>query len=136
MKIKEFFKKHLGDFIVGLSLITVTFSLLIYYLIPRNTSGKIYANVYHQNSLIYEKIDLSLEDKEYPVSITDDGLNIQMVVKVKDHKIGIESSNCSNQYCVHQGFTNSTMQTLICAPNEIRVTIYSENVKPDSEVII
>ncbi len=136
MKIKEFFKKHLGDFIVGLSLITVTFSLLIYYLIPRNTSGKIYANVYHQNSLIYEKIDLSLEGKEYPVSITDDGLNIQMVVKVKDHKIGIESSNCSNQYCVHQGFTNSTMQTLICAPNEIRVTIYSENVKPDSEVII
>ncbi len=136
MKIKEFFKKHLGDFIVGLSLITVTFSLLTYYLIPRNTSGKIYANVYHQNSLIYEKIDLSLEDKEYPVSITDDGLNIQMVVKVKDHKIGIESSNCSNQYCVHQGFTNSTMQTLICAPNEIRVTIYSENAKPDSEVII
>lgn len=135
MKVKEFFKKHTGDFVVGFSLLAITFSLLIYYLIPRNTSGKIYANVYHQNSLIYEKIDLSI-DKEYPINIKDDDLNIQMVVEVKDNKIGIESSNCSNQYCVHQGFTNSTMQTLICAPNEIRVTLYSETISNDSEVII
>ena len=135
MKAKEFFKKHLGDFIVGFSLIAITFSLLIYYLIPRNSGGKIYANVYHQNSLVYEKIDLSM-NKEYLVSIKEENVDIEMVVKVKDNKIGIESSNCSNQYCVHQGFTNSTMQTLICAPNEVRVTLYSETATSDSEIII
>lgn len=136
IKAKEFLKKHLGDLIVGIGLLAITFSLLTYYLIPRNTDGKIFANVYHQNTIIYEKIDLSGEDKEYPINIKDGDLDIEMVVELKDHKIGIHSSNCSNQYCVHQGFTDSIMQTLICAPNEVMVTLYSENKTIDSEIIV
>ncbi len=136
MKAKDFFKKHLGDLIVGLGLLAITFSLLTYYLIPRESNGHIYADVYHQNTIIYKKIDLSGEEKEYPINIKEDNKDIQMVVEVKDHKIGIHSSNCSNQYCVHQGFTNSIMQTLICAPNEVMVVLYSENASVDSEIII
>lgn len=135
-KAKEFFKKHLGDIIVGVGLLAITFSLLTYYLIPRNQGKKIFADVYHENTIIYKKIDLSGEDKEYPINIKEDDSNIEMVVEVKNHKIGIHSSNCSNQYCVHQGFTDSIMQTIICAPNKVFVTLYSENSYIDSEIII
>ena len=56
MKIKEFLKKHLGDGILGLLLVSLSMSLLAYYLIPHNEEGKKYANIYHQNDLLYEKI--------------------------------------------------------------------------------
>lgn len=136
MKVKEFFRKHLGDGILGLFLVALSVSLLVYYLIPRNDVGDKYANIYHQNDLLYEKISLKGEDNSYPIDIENDKEHIHMVVELKDHKIGIAYSNCSNQYCVHQGFIDSTMQTLICAPNEVRVTIYSLTPSHDSEIEI
>lgn len=136
MKIKDFFKKHLGDGILGLLLVSLSVSLLAYYLIPRNEEGEKYANIYHQNDLLYERILLSGEDHSYPIHIDKDNEHVDMVVELKDHKIGITSSNCSNQYCVHQGFINSTMQSLICAPNEVRVTIYSLIPTHNSEIEI
>ena len=136
MKIKEFLKKHLGDGILGLLLVSLSVSLLAYYLIPRNEEGKKYANVYHQNEILYEKIFLSGENHSYPINIENEKEHVHMVVELKDHKIGITYSNCSNQYCVHQGFIDSTMQSLICAPNEVRVTIYSFHPTHDSEIEI
>lgn len=136
MKIKDFFKKHLGDGILGLLLVSLSMSLLAYYLIPRKEEGEKYASIYHQNDLLYEKILLSGEDHSYPIHIDKDNEHVDMVVELKDHKIGITYSNCSNQYCVHQGFINSTMQSLICAPNEVRVTIYSLNPTHNSEIEI
>lgn len=136
MKIKDFFKKHLGDGILGLLLVSLSVSLLAYYLIPRKEEGEKYTNIYHQNDLLYERILLSGEDHSYPIHIDKDNEHVDMVVELKDHKIGITYSNCSNQYCVHQGFINSTMQSLICAPNEVRVTIYSLNPTHDSEIEI
>ena len=62
MKIKEFLKKHLGDGILGLLLVSLSMSLLAYYLIPHNEGGEKYANIYHQNDLLYEKISLKGED--------------------------------------------------------------------------
>ena len=134
MKAKEFFKKHLGDGVLGLFLVTLSLSLLVYYLLPRNDEGEKYANIYHQNDLLYGNISLKGENHTYPIHIENE--NIDMVVELKDHKIGITYSNCSNQYCVHQGFISSTMQTLICAPNEVRVTIYSSSASHDSEIEI
>lgn len=136
MKGKEFFKKHLGDGILGLFLIALSVSLLVYYLVPRNEGGDKYANIYHQNDLLYEKVSLKGEDHSYPIHIENEKENIDMVVELKDHKIGVTYSNCSNQYCVHQGFISSTMQTLICAPNEVRVTIFSMTPSHDSEIEI
>lgn len=136
MKGKEFFKKHLGDGILGLFLIALSVSLLVYYLVPRNEGGDKYANIYHQNDLLYEKVSLKGEGHSYPIHIENEKENIDMVVELKDHKIGITYSNCSNQYCVHQGFISSTMQTLICAPNEVRVTIFSMTPSHDSEIEI
>ena len=136
MKFKEFFKKHLGDGILALALVALSASLLAYYLLPRNDSGDKYANVYHRNEILYEKISLKGEDEKFPIDIENDKEHIHMVVELKNHKIGITYSNCSNQYCVHQGFIDSTMQTLICAPNEVRVTIYSLTPSHDSEIEI
>ncbi len=135
-KVKGFLKKHLGDLVVGLLLFASSCALLGYYLFPRTDSGEVFANVYHQNEVIYEKISLKGEDKEYPVKIENGDVSINMIVELKDHKIGIKESNCSNQYCVHQGYTNSPMQTLICAPNEVRVSLYSLKATHDSEIEI
>ena len=124
MKAKEFFKKHIGDFVVFIALIATSLSLLVYYLIPRN-EGDVFARVMHQNEVLYDDISLKGEDKEYPIDIIDGDKHIEMLVELKDHTIGIVHSNCSNQYCVHQGFVSSTMKSLICSPNEVVVLLYS-----------
>ncbi len=136
MKVKEFFKKHLGDLIVGVLLLASSCALLTYYLYPRSNDGEVYANVYWRNETIYEKISLNGEDKEYPVKLEKDNVTVDMIVELKDHKIGIKESNCANQYCVHQGYTNSPKQTLICAPNEVRVSLYTLKVEHNSEIEI
>lgn len=126
MSIKEKLKKHLGDMIVFLALLATSITLLVYYLLPRN-EGDIYARVYHQNSIIYDEISLKGEDKQYSIDLEDGDNHIEMTIELKNHQIGITHSNCSNQYCVHQGFTSSPIKSLICSPNEVMVVLYSKN---------
>ncbi len=135
-KFHDFLKKHLGDFIVGILLAATSCTLLGYYLFPRDSENDVYANVYWQNELLYEKIYLKGEDKEYPVQINRNNFSIDMIIELKEHKIGVKQSNCSNQYCVHQGYVDSPMQTLICAPNEVIVALYSTKISHDSEIEI
>lgn len=126
MSWREKLKKYVGDAVVFLILLATSITLLIYYLIPRNT-GEIYARIYHQNSILYDEISLKGDDKQYPIDIEEGDKHIEMTIELKDHKIGVTYSNCSNQYCVHQGFSSSVMQSLICSPNEVMVVLYSKN---------
>ena len=122
MKAKDFFKKHLGDLILGTTLLAISCALLGYYLWPRS-SDNLYAYVYHQSTQILDPISLAGEDKEYPIEIHDENTDMHMVVTLKDHQVAVTESNCKNQSCVRQGYISSPAQTIICSPNQIYVYI-------------
>lgn len=62
----------------------------------------------------------------YSVSLSDDhvyeveGKMGEMLIEVKDGKIGVKRSGCPNQYCVHQGFSDGGA-SIVCAYNEVMI---------------
>lgn len=58
-------------------------------------------------------------------------LGITTVV-IENGKVRIQSSPCRNQYCVHQGWLQSTGQVAICLPNRISVELIGKQKSYDS----
>lgn len=85
--------------------------------------------VIYVDGKIENKLDLNVNQK-YKVN-TDDGYNI---VQIKDGKVRIKESDCSNQTCVNMGTISKDGQTLICLPHKVEVTVVSDN-KSEVDVI-
>ncbi len=66
---------------------------------------------------IYGTYDLK---KNQIISVTD-----EIIVEIKDNKVRIKKSNCKNQICVKQGWSN--MAPLICVPNQLAVSIKQDD---------
>ena len=62
----------------------------------------------------------------YSVSLSEDhvfeveGKMGEMLIEVKDGKIGVKKSGCPNQYCVHQGYRDGGA-SIVCAYNEVMI---------------
>lgn len=70
------------------------------------------------------------EDKE--ILVLD--LNKNQIVPIDEHnclevsegKIRMLSADCPNQICVNKGFVETTMDSIVCLPNQVVVTIQSK----------
>lgn len=78
--------------------------------------------VVYVNGKIEKKLDLN-KNQEYKVKINN-GYNI---IRIKDGKVKIKESDCSNQTCVNMGAISKDGQTLICLPHKVEVTIVSDD---------
>ncbi|WP_448903276.1 NusG domain II-containing protein [Eubacterium sp.] len=85
--------------------------------------------VIYVDGKIEKKLDLN-KNQEYKVNV-DNGYNI---VRIKDKKVRIKESDCSNQTCVNMGTISKDGQTLICLPHKVEVTIVSDD-KSEVDVI-
>ena len=121
MKAKEFFQKHLGDLVTGVVLVSLSCGLLAYYFWPRQAEGELYAFVRHDGELVTDPILLSGDDKEYTVSLKEDG--VEMVIARENHQVRVKSSNCYGQECVRMGAIATSMQEILCVPNHVSITI-------------
>lgn len=130
MKVKAFFKKHLFDLITGIVLVAITLGVLLYFVWPRN-SDNLRATIYHKNETVQEIALFSIEEgvvEEYLI----EGSNGEMKVEAKHNAIRIAESSCPSQYCVNQGWISTPSMTLICAHNEVFITLSGDS----NEVII
>ena len=85
--------------------------------------------VIYVDGKIEKKLDLN-KNQEYKVNV-DNGYNI---IRIKDKKVRIKESDCSNQTCVNMGIISKDGQTLICLPHKVEVTIVSDD-KSEVDVI-
>jgi hypothetical protein len=139
-KVKEFFSKHVWDLVLSLVLVASSSALLAYYFWPKPASDNLYAYVYISAKLTQlEKgsdfINLTSvkDEKSYTVQGKEEGDKGKMVITVKSGAIAVTESGCSNQFCVKQGYVSRAGESIICAPNELLITLKGVD---DSEIVI
>ncbi len=105
---------------VVLFLLILVFGLAVtWWSLSQNQAGQ--QVVVTVGGQIYGTYDLSM-DQEIQV-IQDDHLNY---ITIKDGKVSMSFSDCSNQVCVHTGWISETKDTIVCLPNKVVIEIQSE----------
>ncbi len=64
--------------------------------------------------------------EENTVIEISNGANLNTIV-IADGEVKMQSANCNNQHCIHQGTINETSHTIICLPNRVSVEIVSDD---------
>lgn len=130
VSLKELFKKHVWDATLVLILAVVSCGVLAYYVWPRSANEDVLAFVYvsakkQELEPGRDFIDLSRvgAKKNYLIQGKLKGESGRVVVTVEPGKISISESGCPNQYCVRSGAISRPGQTIICAPNEVLITL-------------
>lgn len=105
-------------------------AILTYCFWPQGANEDIYAYVYISAKLTRldnksDYIDLTkvTTETEYTIQGKESGDEGKMIITVKPGEIGVTYSGCSNQFCVKQGYISKASQTIICAPNELLITL-------------
>ena len=114
-----------NDFKLIIIILLVASIFLIFRLV--NSEKANLAFVYHGNELILT-IDLNINN-EYIVS----GDNGDVLIKVLDNKIKVESENSPYHLCSKQGFISNSGESIVCLPNKIIIELPS-NDSIDTEV--
>lgn len=104
-------RKHLPTLILSVSVAfcAIIALLLGFFLTPKAASATITGPGFSYS------VSLS-DDRVYAV----EGKMGEMLIEVKDGKIGVKQSGCPNQYCVHQGFRDGGA-SIVCAYNEVMI---------------
>lgn len=92
-------------------------SFIFFFILNKDSSNE--AIVYYENKEIL-KIDLT-KDAFYTVL----GFNGEVVIEVRDHKIGVVKETSPKHICSKMGFIDKSYQSLICLPNKIVIKINS-----------
>lgn len=102
-------------------LIAVAFVILLAVIVglcflPERTDAVCVAEVYQNGELL--KIVSLEEDQEFTLngSYTN-------TITVKNGKIGITTSNCPGEDCVHSGLIGSPNRSIVCLPNGVEIRI-------------
>ena len=112
-----------GDILAVAFVILLAAAVAIGYL-PAETQGECRAEIYHKGEL-YRTVSLQ-EEQEF--SIESDYSN---VIAVRDGKIGIVSSDCPGEDCVHSGFISAVNRSIVCLPNAVEIRIVADEADVD-----
>ena len=118
---KAFFKKYWLDFVVVGTLALASGCASIALAMPKS-QGR-YAELKVSNELVWTK-DISDPTSygEYEIQ----GAEGMVTVSIKDSAIAITKSSCPHQYCVFKGYINQVGDSIICAHNEVYISILGE----------
>ncbi|MFI3313207.1 MAG: NusG domain II-containing protein [Eubacteriales bacterium] len=100
-----------GDWILGLCLVLLTLGLSFVIYTPPGDSPHV---VVTQAGHVVATVDATMDQ-----TVEVGGNTIQ----IQDGTATMVSADCPNQVCVHQGTITQGGQVIVCAPNQITVTI-------------
>ena len=121
-------KQIRNDLILIGSLLLVSIAFLLVFLFGKQPLNPV-AKIYVRDELV-QTIDLATSDDcEFIIH----GVNGDLKVVVKDHKIGVKEANCPHQDCVNTGFVSETNRPIICAYNQVSIIIEGSS---DYDVVI
>jgi hypothetical protein len=118
MNIKPLQSIKFGDFIIfAFFVVFFIYTFSIYFQFEENNFVEIEAN---GEKKIFST-DM-MKELNYP------GITIE----INNGKVRVKKSNCPNKYCQMQGWISRNFQTILCVPNNLRVTILKSNESFDS----
>ncbi len=118
MNIKPLQSIKFGDFIIfAFFVVFFIYTFSIYFQFAENNFVEIEAN---GEKKIFST-DM-MKELNYP------GITIE----INNGKVRVKKSNCPNKYCQMQGWISRNFQTILCVPNNLRVTILKSNESFDS----
>lgn len=123
--------KRLGkNDIVFIIIIFILIALISLCLIifRNNSSGMVIITV---NGERYKELSLS-DDLEF--EIKDSSGNTTNILVIKDGKADMIDATCPDKLCVHQKAISYDMESIICLPNKVVVTV-SSDIENDYDVI-
>ncbi len=113
----------LGDAVVILILIMISFVPCYFLLSPKRESSNIIAIIKVNNHEV-KRLPLS-EDVVWKYQ-KDNKLN---VIQVKNQRIRMIDANCQDQVCVKEGWKSKSEDTIVCLPHRFLVELRVENEK-------
>lgn len=111
----------LGDLIIILILVAVSFVPFYFLLSPKRESNNIIAIIKVNNHQV-KKLPLNRD-----VVWKYQNGNKLNVVQVKNHKIRMIDANCKDQICVKDGWKSKSEDTIVCLPHKFLVELKVEN---------
>lgn len=110
-----------GDLIIILILVAVSFVPFYFLLSPKRESNNIIAIIKVNNHQV-KKLPLNRD-----VVWKYQNGNKLNVVQVKKHKIRMIDANCKDQICVKDGWKSKSEDTIVCLPHKFLVELKVEN---------
>ncbi len=107
------------DIAVVFSVVLLAVIIFFAYLSRDKAAGAV-AEIYQDGARI-KTVSLA-ENQEFTV----EG-KYSNTITVRDGKIGITSSNCPGEDCVHSGWISTAGRSIICLPNGLEIRITSGN---------
>lgn len=114
MKVKISMKKRNDLILIGVILVISLVSLLVFFLTRSNGKKAI---IYYDGEVIKE-VNLN-KDQEFEV----EGLISNVLISIKDGRIAIIESGCSNKICINTGYIEYSNENIVCLPNKISIVI-------------
>ena len=125
---KSFLKRHWPEFALGGLVAAISIAAICYFsFCPTSTPTEAVVTLGKQTILTIE-LDDSFE-KEYSIN----GSHTEMKLKTKGHSICVSYSGCPSQHCVNQGYVSSSNVPIVCAYNEVTISLRSAS---SGEIII
>jgi hypothetical protein len=121
MSVKSYFKTHLIDtLVVGITAVLASAGAI--FVASYKPASSHIADISVKGTL-YQTIDLSKESNVRTIELKHDDGTHMMDLEVKLNAIRVADSDCHNQYCVFQGWISEAGHPIICAVNQVIITI-------------
>lgn len=128
MELKMKLKLNKFDIFLTVFLLIMSVSLIFIFL-PKQESNDKVALVYYKNELVHT-FDLT-NPKQTTFSI--EAANGLVTIEAQDGKVRVIEETSRRNICSIQGWSDSTIEPIVCLPNELYIKIESKEVE-DTEV--
>lgn len=109
-------------------LLSLTLLLLPFWSLTESSVAQIY-----RNGQLLHTIDLSRVETPYTLSLSQDGQ--ENVILVEPDTLSVQSANCPDKLCVHQGHLKSSRAPIVCLPHRIVIQLVEDpSDQPDAIV--
>lgn len=100
----------------GLLAAALIAAVIVWKLAPGGTVAEI-----TQDGEVIRRIDLSRVAR--PETFTVDGPAGTNTIEVEPGRIRVQSADCPDQICVHQGWIDNGVTPIVCLPNKLVITL-------------
>jgi len=120
------------DIILTIIVSFIAIALFIYIFLSNDDSTQKSAKVFYENELVHT-FDLSNTEQEFFEIEATNGL---VRIEKKDGKVRVIDETSKNNICSIQGWSDSTINPIVCLPNHLYIKIESSADDEEVDVFI